>query len=137
MTDRLTAERRSWNMSRIKGKNTEPEIAVRSLLHRMGLRFRLHVRHLPGCPDIVLVRWKSAIFVHGCFWHRHPHCRFAYTPKSRKRFWLSKFHENITRDKRAMTTLKRDGWKVLVVWECELRDLELLAARLKRAIRRL
>ena len=135
MTDRLTPQRRSWNMSRIKGKNTKPEVAVRSLLHQMGLRFRLHVRRLPGSPDIVLARWNSAIFVHGCFWHRHPHCRFAYTPKSRKQFWLSKLEDNANRDRHAIAALKRDGWKTLVVWECELRDPERLSARLKREIR--
>jgi DNA mismatch endonuclease (patch repair protein) len=134
VTDRLTPKMRSWNMSRIKGKNTKPEVVVRSLLHRMGFRFRLHVRHLPGRPDVVLTRWNLVVFVHGCFWHRHPKCRFAYTPKSRKTFWLSKLEGNVSRDKRAIAALKRLGWKTLVVWECELHDLERVSARLKRKI---
>lgn len=136
MADRLTPQRRSWNMSRIRGKNTKPEVAVRALLHQMGFRFRLHVRRLPGCPDIVLARWKSAIFVHGCFWHRHPKCRFAYTPKSRKKFWLSKLESNASRDKTVEAELKRRGWNTLVVWECEIRDPIVLCARLNREIRR-
>ena len=135
VTDRLTPQQRSWNMSRIKAKNTKPEVTVRSLLHQLGLRFRLHVRRLPGCPDIVLARWNLAIFVHGCFWHRHPQCRFAYTPKSRKQFWLSKLEGNAIRDKHAIAALKHDGWKTLVVWECEVRDLKRLLARLNREIR--
>ena len=132
--DQLSKAHRSWNMSRIASKNTKPEIVVRSLLHRMGLRFRLHVRRLPGCPDIVLPRWNSVIFVHGCFWHRHPNCRFAYTPKSREQFWSSKFEGNIARDKRALTALRRLGWKPLVIWECEVRDLDRLRTRLSRRI---
>lgn len=135
MTDRLTSQQRSWNMSRIRGKNTKPEVAVRALLHQLGFRFRLHVRRLPGCPDIVLARWRSAIFVHGCFWHRHDKCRFAYTPKTRRQFWLSKLEGNAGRDKKAMAALKRGGWKPLVVWECELRDLDTLSTRLNRQIR--
>jgi len=134
MTDRLDPERRSWNMSRIRAKDTKPEIVVRSLLHSLGFRFRLHVRKLPGCPDIVLARRKAAIFVHGCFWHRHPNCRFAYTPKSRKHFWLPKLEANATRDQEALFQLKREGWKTVVVWECETRNLERLAIRLKREI---
>jgi DNA mismatch endonuclease, patch repair protein len=122
-------------MSRIKGKDTKPEVAVRALLHQMGLRFRLHVRRLPGCPDVVLSRWKSVIFVHGCFWHRHPNCRLAYTPKSREKFWISKLEGNVLRDKDALEALKQLGWKPLVVWECELRDMSRLRARLEREVR--
>jgi DNA mismatch endonuclease (patch repair protein) len=121
-------------MSRIKGKNTKPEMVVRSLLHRMGLRFRLHVRRLPGCPDIVLKKRNLAIFVHGCFWHRHANCRFAYTPKSRKTFWLCKLQGNVNRDKRTIAALKRAGWKTLVVWECELHNPERVVTRLERKI---
>ena len=134
MTDRLDPLRRSWNMSRIRAKNTKPEIAVRRLLHGLGFRFRLHVRRLPGCPDIVLARRKAAVFVHGCFWHRHPNCRFAYTPKSRKEFWLPKLQANATRDRETLVQLKREGWRPVVVWECETRNLERLATRLKREI---
>lgn len=134
MTDHLNPQRRSWNMSRIRAKDTKPELAVRRLLHRLGFRFRLHVRRLPGCPDIVLARRKAVVFVHGCFWHRHPNCRFAYTPKSRREFWLPKFQANAMRDKETLVQLRREGWKPVVVWECETRNLEKLADRLKREI---
>jgi DNA mismatch endonuclease (patch repair protein) len=132
--DRLNKQRRSWNMSRIKGKNTAPEMLVRSTLHAMGYRFRLHLRALPGTPDIVLLRYRTALFVHGCFWHRHPGCRFAYTPKSRKKFWLTKFAENIQRDQKAVRALHRLGWKTVVVWECQIGNLERLGKRLTRQI---
>lgn len=131
MTDRLTKSRRSWNMSRIKGRDTKPELAVRSILHRLGLRFRLHRRDLPGRPDIVLPKFKTVVFVHGCFWHRHRGCRFAYTPKSRSKFWGTKFDENIERDRRNLRDLARLGWIVLVVWECETRDPVKLANRFR------
>ncbi len=121
-------------MSRIHATNTKPELIVRSLLHGMGFRYRLHVRALPGCPDIVLPRWKSAVLVHGCFWHRHHGCHLAYTPKSRKAFWTKKFEGNVNRDKKASTMLRRLGWRVLVVWECELQDQDRLARRLMRGI---
>jgi len=134
VADRISKQRRSWNMSRIRGANTKPELAVRSLLHRMGFRFRVHVRTLPGCPDIVLPRWKSVVLVHGCFWHRHRGCHLAYTPKSRKTFWLRKFEGNVCRDRKTLTKLKRLGWKALVVWECELCDEDHLIRRLLREI---
>jgi len=118
-------------MSRIKGKDTKPELVVRSLLHRMGFRFRVHLRRLPGCPDITLPRWKSIIFVHGCFWHRHANCRFAYTPKSRKKFWNSKFEKNTARDVAVRTLLRQSGWRVLTIWECWIKDEDALATRLK------
>lgn len=108
-------------MSRIRGKNTEPERIVRSALHRAGFRFRLHVKDLPGKPDIVLPKYRTVIFVHGCFWHRHPGCRYAYTPKTRVSFWKRKFAENVRNDRLARRRLARLGWKVLVVWECQAR----------------
>lgn len=123
-------------MSRIRAINTKPELVVRSLLHGMGFRYRLHVRALPGCPDIVLPRWKSAVLVHGCFWHRHQGCHFAYTPKSRKAFWTKKFEGNVNRDEKASTMLRRLGWRVFVVWECELQNRDRLARRLMRGITR-
>lgn len=132
MADRLSREHRSWNMSRIRGKNTKPEMKVRSLLHRIGYRFRLHGRDLPGRPDIVLPKYGSVIFVHGCFWHRHSGCRYAYTPKSRVGFWQEKFDSNVERDRRAQRELKKLGWKTLTVWECEVADEEQLAKRLKK-----
>lgn len=131
MVDRLTPERRSWNMSRIRAGDTGPERAVRSLLHRMGFRFRLHPVNLPGRPDIVLSKYRVAIFVHGCFWHRHKGCRFAYNPKSRLKFWEKKFESNIRRDITVRGLLDRLGWHVITVWECELRPTDELASKLK------
>lgn len=131
MTDKISEARRSWNMSRIRGKDTKPEIAVRSMLHRLGYRFRLHRNDLPGRPDIVLPSKKTVILVHGCYWHRHPGCRYAYSPKSRVDFWENKFAENIARDHRNMDELKSIGWRALVVWECELREPDELKKRLK------
>lgn len=120
MTDRISKEHRSWNMSRIKGKNTKPELAVRSLLHRMGYRFRIHQKNLPGSPDIVLAKYKTILFIHGCFWHRHKDCKYMYTPKSRIEFWNEKFKGTIKRDKLHKKSLKEMGWKVHVIWECEI-----------------
>lgn len=131
MTDVFTTSKRSEVMSRIKNRNTKPELAVRSLLHRMGYRFRLHRADLPGKPDIVLSRYKTVIFVHGCFWHRHKDCRFAYTPKSRTDFWLKKLESNVIRDQLVKADLERLGWRVITVWECELREPDQLAGRLK------
>lgn len=121
---------RSWNMSRIKSGNTAPEIAVRSMLHRLGYRFRLHHRRLPGRPDIVLKRHRAVVFVHGCFWHRHRGCKFAFVPKSNVVFWTTKFEGNVARDKEAIRRLQRDGWRVLVIWECTVSA----PARLQRDI---
>ena len=117
--DRISKKRRSWNMSRIRSTDTSPERAVRSFLHRLGLRFKIHGKGLPGRPDIVLPRFKTVIFVHGCFWHRHRHCKFAYMPKSRTEFWTAKFAQNISRDKRTAGLLRQAGWKVVTIWECK------------------
>jgi DNA mismatch endonuclease (patch repair protein) len=119
MRDRLTKERRSWNMSRIRGKHTAPEKVVRSLLHRMGFRFRLHGKKLPGRPDIVLTKYKTVIFVHGCFWHRHKGCRNCTTPTNRREWWLTKLNGNAARDILHAKALRKLGWKVIVVWECQ------------------
>ena len=116
------SEKRSKNMSAIKSKNTKPEIAVRKLLHSMGYRFRLHRKDLPGSPDIVLPKYKTVIFVHGCFWHRHENCKYASTPKTRQEFWEAKFRENINRDKLNQENLSSKGWKIIIVWECEIKD---------------
>jgi len=132
--DRISPEHRSWNMSRIHSGNTKPEIIVRSLLHRMGCRFRLHRKDLPGKPDIVLPKYRTVIFVHGCFWHRHSGCRYAYTPKSRINFWEEKFSRNIERDHEAKDKLKILNWKVLTIWECETRDMQSLITKLKTII---
>ena len=107
-------------MATIKSKNTKPEIAVRRLLHSLGYRFRLHRKDLPGSPDIVLPKYKTVIFVHGCFWHRHVNCKFATTPKTREEFWENKFKQNEERDKNNFKELKNLNWKVLVLWECEI-----------------
>ena len=128
--DILTKEHRSWNMAQIRGKDTKPERIVRSVLHRLGARFRLHRKDLPGNPDIVLPRYGLVVFVHGCFWHRHPRCKYAYTPKSRLEFWIPRFEQNVKRDKKVRRQLRRLGWNVIVVWECETRDIETLADRL-------
>lgn len=117
-------------MSRIRGKDTRTELRVRALLHRLGYRFRLHRKDLPGNPDIVLPKHRTVIFVHGCFWHRHLGCRYAYTPKSRVEFWTKKFSANVERDAKARHALEQAGWQVLVVWECELRDADRLKKRL-------
>ena len=132
--DRLTPAQRSWNMSRIAGKDTSPERAVRSILHRLGCRFRLHVRGLPGRPDIVLPRHETVVLVHGCFWHRHRNCRLAYLPKSRVEFWTNKFNANVRRDRRISERLRRDGWHVVVVWECQLRRPASVSGRLGRLL---
>ena len=121
--DSLTPERRSWNMSRIRSKNTKPELIVRSLLHRMGFRFRINRKDLPGKPDIVLPKYKTVIFVHGCYWHRHPGCKGATTPKTSAKgpeFWQKKFHDNVQRDRRSQRALRQLGWRVIVVWECSV-----------------
>lgn len=132
--DTLSKEKRSWNMSRIRGRDTTPERLVRSLLHRLGYRFRLHARELPGHPDIVLPRLKTALLVHGCFWHRHSRCRFAYTPKTRKAFWESKFASNQARDAAVRSQLRKLGWKIITIWECQTSNEPSLALRLKRML---
>src|SRR6266478_6594118 len=132
MADRLTRERRSWNMSRIRGRNTRPERVVRQLLFSLDYRFRLQRKDLPGRPDIVLPKYRTVIFVHGCFWHRHRGCTFSYSPKSNTEFWSAKFSGNVKRDKVNQQKLRALGWTVLVVWECELENAERLKAKLNR-----
>ena len=118
-------------MRSVKRAHTGPEIRVRQALHALGLRFRLHRRDLPGSPDIVLPRVRTAVFVHGCFWHRHLNCRYATTPKSRQDYWLPKFEANVERDARKEAQLQNLGWRVLVIWECETKTREVLKARLR------
>jgi len=118
-------------MSRIRGKDTTPEKRVRSLLHRLGFRFRLHGKKLPGRPDIVLAKHKTVIFVHGCFWHRHRGCKNCTTPTNRREWWLEKLNGNAARDKRHQRALRKLGWRPIIVWECQTeRQLERLAAKL-------
>lgn len=113
-------EQRSFNMSRIRGKDTRPEMMVRRWLWANGYRYRLHRKDLPGKPDIVLKKYRAVIFVHGCFWHRHG-CKTTTTPESRRDFWVTKFRENVSRDERNVATLIEQSWRVIVVWECSLR----------------
>ena len=134
MTDHLSPEDRSWNMSRIKDKNTAPEKAVRSALHKLGYRFRLHRKELPGNPDIVLAKYKTVIFVHGCFWHQHKGCKYAYQPKTRVKFWRDKFQINCERDLRTRRKLKKLNWKSKVVWECQTKNRLKLNCRLVRML---
>ena len=124
MVDRISKKHRSWNMSRIRSKNTKPEMVVRSFLHKAGFRFRLHRHDLPGKPDIVLPKYNTVIFVHGCFWHRHKGCKYAYTPKSRLKFWKDKFAGTVKRDKLHLKQLQDNGWKVFIVWECETQNID-------------
>ena len=127
MTDFLTAPERSIRMSRIKSRDTKPEVVLRRSLHRLGLRFRLGGASLPGRPDIVLPKHRAVVFVHGCFWHRHEGCRVASTPKSNTEFWTEKFERNVKRDARVIEELNSLGWRVIIVWECELGSKDRLA----------
>lgn len=117
--DKISPQRRSENMRRIRGKNTKPELTVRRIVWRLGIRYRLHARHLPGTPDLVFAKTKQAIFVHGCFWHQHPGCKNAVMPKSNRAFWRKKLRGNQRRDAVRMTELLHAGWRILVVWECQ------------------
>jgi DNA mismatch endonuclease (patch repair protein) len=121
MTDVVTPEVRSRMMAGIRGKDTQPEMQVRRFLHRRGLRYRLHVRGLPGTPDLVFPRYGAVVFVHGCYWHRHVGCKYASTPASKGDFWNAKFAANVRRDRETVTRLTEAGWRVIVLWECGLR----------------
>ncbi len=136
--DVVSSEVRSRMMASIRGGNTKPERVLRSILHALGFRFRIHRKDLPGRPDIVLPKHKLAILVHGCFWHRHTGCRYAYNPKSNKMFWQQKFRSNVVRDRRVLSDLHANGWRTLVIWECDLRSasrVAILIKRLARAVR--
>ena len=125
--DIVSEEQRSYNMSRIRSKDTKPELMVRSMLHRMGYRFTVNGpknRQLPGKPDIVLPRYKTVIFVHGCFWHAHENCKYFRLPKTRTEWWKAKLEGNARRDKERVDELEAQGWKVFLVWECELKNLK-------------
>lgn len=132
MTDHLTKVRRSWNMSRIQSKDTKPEKIIRSLLHRMGYRFCLYRKDLPGKPDIVLPKYKTVVFVHGCFWHRHKKCKRCTTPSTNKQYWLNKFIRNQAKDKLNIQQLKDIGWKTIILWECEVNNIEKMTSILNR-----
>ena len=124
--DKISEKHRSWNMSRIKSKNTKPEMRVRSMLHLMGYRFRLHDKNLPGKPDIILKKYNTIIFVHGCFWHRHFGCKYTYTPRTKIVFWENKFKINQKRDIENINLLQELGWNVRIIWSCETQNEELL-----------
>ena len=134
MTDIVDRQRRSEMMSRIRGRDTVPELIVRRIAHRLGLRFRLYRKDLPGRPDLIFPRHRLAVFVHGCFWHRHDGCRYAYTPKSRIGFWTEKFAQNVARDQRNKKALQSLGWRVLVIWECKTRNAEIVRQYLQEHI---
>lgn len=133
MADTLNKQERAARMALVRGRDTKPEMVVRKLVHRMGFRYRLHDARLPGSPDLAFAGRRKVIFVHGCFWHRHPdpNCRLARLPKSRLDFWRPKLEGNRERDLRRQSELSERGWRFLVVWECELRDREQLANRLR------
>lgn len=121
---------RSRMMGQIRGKDTKPELIVRRIAHRLGYRYRLHCPDLPGRPDLVFIGRRKVVFVHGCYWHRHEGCRYAYSPKSNVEFWAQKFENNERRDVAVLVRLRNDGWEPLIIWECECADDELVAARL-------
>jgi DNA mismatch endonuclease, patch repair protein len=125
MADVHSKKVRSYNMSRIRSKDTRPEILVRKFLHSKGFRFKLHDKTLPGKPDIVLPKYKTVIFVHGCFWHGHKGCKYFVVPKTKTEWWLEKINSNILRDKKAYLLLKKAGWKIINIWECKLKPQKL------------
>lgn len=135
MSDIFERAKRSEIMSRIRGRDTKPELVVRRIAHRLGFRFRLHRKDLPGSPDIVFPRYRAIIMVHGCFWHRHPGCKYAYTPKTRVQFWRQKFEGNVVRDRRNERALSERGWRTTVIWECETKDQQAVAARIESFLR--
>lgn len=122
MADIFSPEKRSDIMSKIRNKNTRVELIVRKWLFSFGYRFRINDKRYPGTPDIVLPKYRTAIFIHGCFWHHHINCKRANMPKTRKEFWVAKFERNIERDRRKMNLLEQEGWNVIIIWECEIYD---------------
>jgi DNA mismatch endonuclease (patch repair protein) len=130
--DKLSPERRSANMARIRSQNTSPELSLRKLIHGLGYRFRLHRNDLPGRPDLVFPSRKKVIFVHGCFWHQHTECREGRVPGSRLEYWGPKLRRNRERDALAQSSLRQQGWQYLVVWECELKDIAAVLKSVKR-----
>jgi DNA mismatch endonuclease (patch repair protein) len=129
MTDVHTKETRSFNMSRIRSKDTKPEMVVRKFLFSEGFRYRLHDKKLPGKPDIVLSKYKTVIFVHGCFWHGHDGCRYFVVPKTRTEWWIDKINRNKSNDQKSESILIQMGWKVINIWECEIKTQELFLHR--------
>lgn len=136
MPDVVSASVRSRIMSSVKQRHTKPEMVVRSLLHRLGYRFRLHVKDLPGSPDIILPKFRTAIFVHGCFWHQHKNCGKSRRPSSNQEYWNTKLDGNVSRDKRKEEELSKLGWRVEIVWQCETGDKETLSKKLDKLLSR-
>jgi DNA mismatch endonuclease (patch repair protein) len=132
MTDIVDAATRSRMMSGIRGKDTKPELLVRSYLHRNGLRYRLNVKELPGKPDIVLPKYRTVVFVHGCFWHQHPGCKYAVMPGNNKAFWKNKLEGNAMRDKKNIALLSKCGWIVHTIWECQVHSEKRLAGLVRK-----
>ena len=130
MTDHVDTAKRSLIMAAVHSKNTKPEMLVRRIVHALGFRYRLHAADLPGHPDLVFPKRCKVIFVHGCFWHRHAGCRYTTTPKTRVEFWQEKFDANVARDRRTVRALKKQGWSVLIVWQCQLKNPEKLVGKL-------
>ncbi|MBW2045509.1 MAG: DNA mismatch endonuclease Vsr [Deltaproteobacteria bacterium] len=130
--DHLTSKRRSWNMSLIRSVNTKPELVVRQILHSLGYRFRLHRQNLPGKPDIVLKKYNTVIFVHGCFWHQHKGCKRSNIPKSNVKYWKPKLSQNVKRDKNHKRLLRKSGWKIITIWECEGKHPDKIAKKLSK-----
>ena len=134
VVDHISKERRSWLMSQVKQKNTGPEIRVRKTTYKLGIRYRLHSSQLPGKPDLVVGSRKTVIFVHGCFWHRHRGCKKSSDPKTRLEYWGNKFRENVQRDQSNYRKLRRIGWRSVVIWECQTKDLEKLSSIIERKL---
>lgn len=135
MADVHDIKTRSYNMSRIRATNTKPELLVRKFLHAQGFRYKLHDKTLPGKPDLVLPKYKTVIFIHGCFWHGHTNCRYFVIPKTRTDWWLNKINANSSNDVKAVKALKKDGWKIITIWECDLKTAKVektLSSLLKR-----
>ena len=134
MTDNLSRQKRSWNMSRIRSKNTAPEMVVRKAIFSMGYRFRLHEKKLPGKPDIVLSKFKVAIFVNGCFWHQHRNCKRSTMPKTNKKYWKAKLERNVRNFEDATNQLRKIGWRYTAIWECETNNAIILFKKLRRVL---
>lgn len=135
MADNLTPAQRKKAMSSVQQQNTKPEIIVRSILHRLGFKFRKNVSSIVGKPDIVLPKYKTIIFVHGCFWHQHKGCKKSRRPKTNIDFWNIKLDKNIERDKKTEIELKKKGWSILIIWDCEVKDKDLLIQKLKTSLK--
>ena len=136
MADHLSIEKRSWNMSRIRSNNTKPELLVRKSLFKLGYRYRIKNK-LPGKPDIVLKKYKTAVFINGCFWHRCKKCKRATIPKTNTKYWLNKFDQNVKRDIQNYKELEKMGWKVIIIWECEVKNKEFLDQTIENIISKL